>query len=481
MCWLHGAAGSGKSAISKTIAELCAEGHRLGASFFFLRGAGRRSRITHLIPTLAFHLAFSIPATRPYIESVLHTDHHIVHRSLERQFRKLIIEPIQSVIIPTLPMVIMIDALDECDDKDMIANFIGIVAGAVQNPQFPFQFIFTSRVEDHIQKRFSAPPALDVTYCLALQDFNAHGDILTFFQSRFSTIYQENRRLMKHIELPWPSYSILDELVRKTAGSFIFAFTLANFVNDGSDLPHRKLEAALQSHAGLDPLYTQVLHTAPRSPHFLRIFEAIMVVTEHVSVVELAYLFDIETGDVVHTLLGVQSILVVPEDDESPIRPFHTSLRDFLTTRARSNEFFINPPIRHILITFDCLAIMVIHSDDDFSENKGLNFACRSWSHHLLCAIQEEGGDNFLFSQYSTFMEKLIDFVSRAFDLWVNSIIAQYLVGYTLHTLDSVVLTLKVGCSFQLGCRQNLTNVSSDISSMPAKFATDDREDQSLC
>src|SRR5882672_4874508 len=60
ICWLYGAAGSGKSAISKTVAELCAGMNRLGASFFFLRGAGRRSRITSFIPTLAYHLAFSI-------------------------------------------------------------------------------------------------------------------------------------------------------------------------------------------------------------------------------------------------------------------------------------------------------------------------------------------------------------------------------------------------------------------------------------
>src|SRR6267378_4262714 len=77
ICWLYGAAGSGKSAISKTVAELYAGMNRLGASFFFIRGAGRRRRITSFIPTLAYHLAFSVPATKPYIESVLQSDHHI--------------------------------------------------------------------------------------------------------------------------------------------------------------------------------------------------------------------------------------------------------------------------------------------------------------------------------------------------------------------------------------------------------------------
>ena len=120
ICWLYGAAGSGKSAISKTVAELCAGVNRLGASFFFLRGAGRRSRITSFIPTLTYHLAFSVPATKSYIETVLQTDHHIIYQSLERQFQKLIIEPIRSVDAPMPPMVIIIDALDECDDKQMM-------------------------------------------------------------------------------------------------------------------------------------------------------------------------------------------------------------------------------------------------------------------------------------------------------------------------------------------------------------------------
>jgi hypothetical protein len=271
---------------------------------------------------------------------------------------------------------------------------------------------------------------------------------------------------MRNITLPWPSESVLDELVHKSSGSFIFAFTLINFVNDGSDLPHRKLEAALKSHAGLDPLYTQVLRNATRSPHFLRIFETIMTITEEdLSIVDLAYLFQIETGDVIHALLGVQSILVVPDDDESPIRPFHTSLRDFLATKARSNELFINPPVRHLSIAFDCLAVVTLHNGDDFSGRKGLEFACRSWSRHLLLAIRQEGGDSFFLSQHNAFMMKLTDFVSRSFDLWVNSIIAQCLIRDTLMTFISMVSALKVSYSSHPGksdkyfFSRNYTNV----------------------
>jgi hypothetical protein len=193
MCWLNGAAGSGKSAIARTIANLCEGSNRLGASFFFLRGAGRRSTITHFVSTLAYNLVFSVPATKPYIENALKRDPHIVHRSLERQFRQLIIDPVRSVKGPLPPMVITIDALDECDDRGMMADFIDIVTCAFQDHQLPLQFFFTSRVEEHIQKKFMVSSALAATCCLALQDFNADIDIRTFFQSHFSTIYEENR------------------------------------------------------------------------------------------------------------------------------------------------------------------------------------------------------------------------------------------------------------------------------------------------
>src|SRR6202167_3545016 len=324
VCWLNGAAGSGKSAISRTIANLCEGSNRLGASFFFLRGAGRRSTITHFISTLAYNLAFSVPATKAYIENALKRDPHIVHRSLERQFRQLIIDPVRSVTGPLLPMVITIDALDECDDRKMMADFIHIVTCAFRDHQLPLRFFFTSRVEEHIQKKFMVSRALAATCHLALQDFNADVDLRTFFRSCFSTIYEENQRLMRNIDLPWLSESDLDELVERSAGSFIFAFTLVNFVNDGSDLPHRKLRAGLESHAGLDPLYSQVLQTAPHSPHFDRVFGTVMLVTEPMSVADLGFFLRIDAGDVIHALQGVQSILIIPEDDVQPVRLFHT-------------------------------------------------------------------------------------------------------------------------------------------------------------
>jgi len=265
---------------------------------------------------------------------------------------------------------------------------------------------------------------------------------------------------MSNVSHPWPSDSVLTELVDKSSGSFIFAFTLVNFVKDGSDLPHRKLEAALEGHTGLDPLYAQVLQTTPHSAHFVRIFETIMTVHEQLSVAEVAYLLQIDTGDVIHALLGVQSILIVPEDDTSPIRPFHTSLRDFLTTRARSHDLFINLSVRYLSISMDCLAVMVVHNGCNILEHEHLGWASRRWSDYLLDAIQEQGYDNSFFSRQNVinFMERLTAFASQSFDFWVDSIILKGSITHTLHTLNLVVLALEVSPFFKPGT-QNISNI----------------------
>jgi NACHT domain len=444
ICWLSGAAGFGKSAIARTIAALCEEEpNRLGASFFFWRGAGRRSVIANFISTLAYNLAFSVPETRPYIEKILLRDDMIVHRSHERQFQKLIVDPIRSVTRSLLPMIIVVDAIDECNDKQMMADLIGIIVQAFRDHRLPLRFFFTSRVEEHILDKFTAPPALAATYRLNLHDFDPTVDIRTFFRWQFSTIYEQKRRLMQNVTLPWPSESDLYTLVEKSSGSFAYASTLIKFVNDGRDLPHQRLRAGLESHSGLDPLYTQVLESARHSPYFTQVFTTIITITAQLSITDLTCLLQIEGGAVIHALEGVQSIIMVPEDDEQPVRLFHTSLRDFLTNKARSDHLFMNPPICHLSIAGDCLAVMTAHDGKDVYESGGLKFAAISWCDHMLSAIKDGSGIHHL-SQNHVIMNKLINFVSRSFDSWVNSIIFHRKAWDILKNLDSLLSALKV-------------------------------------
>ena len=144
----------------------------------------------------------------------------------------------------------------------------------------------------------------------------------------------------------------------------------------------------------------------------------------------------------IHALEGVQSIIMVPEDDEQTVQLFHTSLRDFLTTRARSEHLFMNPPICHLSTAVDCLAVMTAH-DDDIYKSGGLKFAALSWCNYMLSAINDDGGNNHLLFQDDAMMNELKKFVSRSFDAWVNSIIYHFKVEI-FGTLDSLLSGLKV-------------------------------------
>src|SRR5258708_18421310 len=69
--WLNGLAGTGKSAIAQTFAEMSFAEGKLGASFFCSRGSDDKSNLRSILPTLAFQLAHRYPLFRKELLRVL--------------------------------------------------------------------------------------------------------------------------------------------------------------------------------------------------------------------------------------------------------------------------------------------------------------------------------------------------------------------------------------------------------------------------
>ena len=438
ICWLNGPAGSGKSAVSQTIAERLAAKNRLAASFFFFRGAGDRSTIARFIQTLAHQLSISVPATKRLIQRVLRDEPTIATRALGYQFKRLVVEPMRAVTDPKDdlamlkgPMALVIDALDECDDKDLMAAFIEIIVNASrETPGLPFRVFFTSRVEEHIREKLETPAARLAVCPLALEDFDAMDDIRTFFKARFETIYEVNRtRRMRGVPKPWPSDSDLEALVQKASGSFIFAFTLVNFIDDRDGFPQEKLPVALEAHAGLDPLYTQVLSAAPRNDHFAPVISTIMLLKQPLPINALGDLLQLESHKIVQALLGVQSILMIPGDDNQAVQLFHTSLRDFLIKEERSKAFFIHSPTWHLFIGAQCLkAILLPQKEGLFLVGQASIYATRNWSHHIHGALTWGGDQSLSSSLNASLASHISSFASQhtTFRLWINTILLVY-------------------------------------------------------
>ena len=116
--WLHGPAGAGKSAIAQTAAEICARRAELAASFFFARTVPSRNTLKYLFPTIAVQIALSAPEKRQMLDSVLKDDPCIADRASGPVDLVASLFPKPSALVPSSPLLVVIDGLDECQGHD---------------------------------------------------------------------------------------------------------------------------------------------------------------------------------------------------------------------------------------------------------------------------------------------------------------------------------------------------------------------------
>ncbi|EXM12425.1 hypothetical protein FOTG_19074 [Fusarium oxysporum f. sp. vasinfectum 25433] len=82
--WLNGMAGTGKSTIARTIAQMRHKRGDLGASFFFKRGEADRGSLAKFVPTIARQLVWSIPEVAPFIKSAVDAAPAIAGKARQR-------------------------------------------------------------------------------------------------------------------------------------------------------------------------------------------------------------------------------------------------------------------------------------------------------------------------------------------------------------------------------------------------------------
>jgi hypothetical protein len=154
--WLNGQAGTGKSTISRTAAQAFADTKTLGASFFFKRGEGDRGRAALLFPSIAAQLIHSLPSMAPYVSKEIESDPAVYHKPLKEQFEKLILNPIHMVdkLPQSKTIIIVFDALDECDNLDDIKLVIYLLSQLQGSASIRLKFLVTSRPELPIQLGF---------------------------------------------------------------------------------------------------------------------------------------------------------------------------------------------------------------------------------------------------------------------------------------------------------------------------------------
>ncbi|KAF5335929.1 hypothetical protein D9611_006248 [Ephemerocybe angulata] len=394
LMWLYGYVGCGKSAIAQTVAEKYAADGRLAASFFFFRGSGHRSRMGKFVATIASQVATAIPSTGKVIKAALKAHAGLLRptTSLGTQLQHLLFGPLKSVswslhglnLICGGPFLIVLDGLDECEDREAITLLVEHLLGFFEkNPRIPLRVFITSRVEEHIRTRLDTSSQVRL---LNLVDHTSLDDIITALRILFDLAAQHSRVIQAYGE--WPSPTELHLLAEHTGCSFIFMSTIAKFIlgdSRSAHSPKERLPLALNINPGLDGLYSQTLSRAEHLAHFSLIISTIALVRRPLSILELADLLNIQKFEVIQVLVQMHSILQVPGDDTTQVTLCHSSLYDFLNNPGRSNRFHVDP-WQHIYLATRCGDIF----GDTTRNAPALFYAMGSRTYHWQASPQED-------------------------------------------------------------------------------------------
>ncbi|EHK18052.1 uncharacterized protein TRIVIDRAFT_159771 [Trichoderma virens Gv29-8] len=428
--WLNGMAGTGKSTISRTIAQSFANESILGASFFFKRGEGDRGRTSFLITTIAAQLVRRIPSLAPRIREVLDGDPQIHEKPLSDQFQKLILDPLgrnPGCWSPNL--LIVIDALDECGHEESMRTLVGILSKAKQRNNPRLKIFLTSRPELPIRLGFEEISGkYDNLLLAAVSSTTIEHDIELFMRHQLHTIKADyNKSVTEHrkISPDWPGDDIVQKLVVSAVPLFIVAATICRFLRDRRlGGPHHQLRKILEYHkietSGLDMTYLPTLDglvvdlsLSARQEvltRFRYLVGSIITLAQPLSIRSLAHLLDVTTDVVEDQLDLLHSVLGVPIDLDTPVRLLHLSFRDFLVDPEKKVDpikypFWVDEQIAHSKLFSQCIKLLsaggVLREDicslqspgtlrSDISQKvidsclpNAIQYACIHWVHHL--------------------------------------------------------------------------------------------------
>ncbi|KAJ3541391.1 hypothetical protein NMY22_g3907 [Coprinellus aureogranulatus] len=366
VCWMSGPAGTGKTAIAGSIADLCKEQGLIAASFFFSSFSGSRERCSkrRLFSTIAYQLLLhdGLRDVSDHILSAIERNPVVFQLCLEDQLEQLVIRPLQEAIargadVAHWPKVIVIDGLDEVEPdqqgvlrpsegqrlKDEAhTQILSTLMRAAKDTTFPFRILIVSRPEKTIR------------------------------WSKFAEI-----RRFYDIPSTWPQDDDIQRLVDKASGQFIYAATVIRYVSEAANPPQIQLDKVLNLQttaakgenplATLHALYTSILNSSPNPRLVVKWLHIIHRGSWGGIASAWFYRNFLETspGEAGFILSNLTSLMSIPplDDRTSPYGFYHKSLIDFVT---------LAPP-RSLYVEYDSLIQLVSTRLIQILKDKGLS------------------------------------------------------------------------------------------------------------
>jgi hypothetical protein len=366
----------------------------------------------------------------------------IASESLRDQWHHLVLGPLLKVSDSGCPasLVLVVDALDECDSDSNIRIIVQLLAEARSLTRVRLRVLLTSRPEVPIRYGFGEvadSEHKDVVLHNISPSIVDH-DIGLFLGYHLSIIAKECYQADD-----WPGVETIGLLVQSACGLFIWAATACRFIQEGGQFVADRLRAVLKDSSSahssspkdssssedsgtdecfeilpeqrLDSIYRTVLQSPVRRYRkqekkrwYTLVREtlgAIVLLQSPLSASSLAQLLRVHAEDVHRTLYELHSIVDVPHDQNRPVRLHHPSFRDFLLNKSRCGDaFWVDEKQAHQRLASNCLQLMSSSLKQDACGvgtpgalvaevertqleqclRPELQYACRYWIQHLV-------------------------------------------------------------------------------------------------
>lgn len=417
---LTGVAGSGKSTIAHSIASHYDDKGQLGSSFFFSEADKEGSQPHNLFRNIARDLADNNKHFRSKICDIVANNTALsTTRSIQEQFQKFIDGVMRDIALEH-PVIIVIDALDECSKGgNSRTELLNILAKELSDAPLNFRVFVTARPVGDISV-FESSRYVEF-FTLDKID-STRGDIRAFLQHELSHVANE----LSTVSPKW-----LTELTDMAGNLFIYADIACRYILE-KDVrrPKEKLRniLSLQQESEVDlnsptpylyKLYTKVLKdiagVEALSPNnlksvqerLIRVLGMVLLAYEPLSSSDIDKLLgpnDSATG----IIRQMGTLLNGVRNPKEPVRPLHASLGDFLRDERYNKAFYVNPQSQHGEMAKSCLELMIrnlrfnIFNFEDASVpdkysyqrealksrrmliSKVLRYSCQYWPTHVL-------------------------------------------------------------------------------------------------
>jgi hypothetical protein len=418
--FLSGVAGSGKSAIAHTIAQLFDQQGRLGSSYCFDCADQVNRRPSNLLSTIALDIADLDLQWKTSLGRIVKGKRSLrTTLSTTEQFHNFFVEPAKALTIVG-PILVVIDALDESAEGSSRKALLDILANGISDLPSNFRILITARPEPDIVNAFNGNRDIFCKHMSAIDETSNEADITMFIDTQLSGI--------NSLELQWPNKHWRCMLVQNSDGLFQWASTACRAIKDrtGGLRPTERLSRFVSSARGLDALYSEVLgqtfnaNDSTVMSRFKSVMGRILATKEPLSISAHSELRDDDDPpDLVELVVQFLGSLLSGVNQEGvPVRALHASFVDFLTDESRSKSYYVNPSQHNRSLALSSLRAM----------KSGLRFN--------ICGLETSHCRNTDVLDLTTRIENnILPHVSYGCSFWADHIVDT---AYDIHILDEL-------------------------------------------